>query len=112
MRAARRRQWCAWMTWVVVTAMAVVCAVFFADPYRPGLLDGPAEFWAMNRRWQFYLLVIAATGSAVASLILWVIGRRGHRWAVIVLWVVFVTVMIVYHADRLAVMFRMMRQYG
>ncbi|MHB1157909.1 MAG: hypothetical protein ACYC26_13860 [Phycisphaerales bacterium] len=112
MRAAMRRQWCGWSMWFVVTAMGVVCAVFFADPYRPWLGAGLDELWALDRKWQFYMWVIAVGGSAVASVILWMIGRRGHRVTVIGLWAVFAAVMIVYHAQRVGVMMRMMWKYG
>jgi len=98
--------------WGVVTAMAVVCAVFFADPYRGGVLGGLDELWAMDRKWQFYLLVIAVAGSGVASVMVWMIGHRRHRVAVIGLWTVFAAVMMGYHAQRVGVMMRMMWEYG
>jgi hypothetical protein len=98
------------LTWLVVIAQASLVAVFSLDPYRPGLIHLP-ELWAMDRRWQFGLLVGVVAGSATLSAIAWR-SRAPVRLTLLVTWMLFVFAMIVFHGPRLVVMIKLIARHG
>lgn len=99
-----RRRAAAWAVLGIIMAQAAVLLVCAADPL-PGWAGRPLppELWAMNRRWQFHLLMAVWVVGPIASVVLaW---RRAPRWWWLVLsWPTFAVVLLTYHERRVSVM--------
>lgn len=97
-------------TWLVVMQHVTLHALFAIDPYKPGLIDVP-ELWAMNRKWQFYLLIAVVAGSLSMTLAAWRL-RAPVRLTLTVSWAIFLGLMMTLHAERMQVMIQLMIEHG
>jgi len=97
---------------VVLAVQAATLVVFAVDP-MPGWADRPvpAEFWALGRRWQFHLLLVALLAAPVLSIVAWRLGAR-WRWLVAASWPVFLLLLITLHERQLRIMLELIRRHA
>jgi len=105
-RKRMQRRLAMFTAWLVVAQHALLNVVFALDPYRPALIEVP-ELWAIDRRWQFYLLVGVMLGSLSLTVAAWRM-RQPVRLTLTVSWLIFIALMYGAHLDRLEVMVRLM----
>jgi hypothetical protein len=101
----------AWGVLGIIAAQGAMLLICAADPL-PGWAGRPLppEFWAMDRRWQFYLLMAILMLGPVATILVCRWKARGWWWLLIA-WPVFLVVMLVYHERRITVMLRLIAEH-
>ncbi len=105
-----KRQVALFATWLVLAQHVLLSVVFALDRYRPGLFHVP-ELWALDRRWQFYLLIAVVMGSGSLTIVAWR-SKAPVRLTLLMSWLLLTLVMVGFHADRLQTMARLMWKHG